>query len=271
MVKEPDAYLSLRGRDFPLVVLEAGWAEREQDLVKNAQLWLHGTFDQVKFAIIIIFAESKDLRLQQGVDEIPSTEGGVEGQLANGTAIELDGEDDSKTSNDYIRELARKLQDLEKDSMLAKPLLGALEGRLCLYRRCRENDHEMGIKSSDNYHQESLKVILAKEVKIFPKADPDITLPWREVLANEAKDVPDDDLKKTLTLSLKRFQVEIEEAILHKTRNRALTRAALILERRGKIDPGPTFSLLKGEFGHWGVDYTPSKADGVQTKKRKTC
>lgn len=88
------------------MVLEAGWAEREQDLVKNAQLWLHGTFDQVAFVIIIVFTESKDLRLQQGVDEIPYTEGGVETQLANGTAIELDDDDDSKTSNENIRELA---------------------------------------------------------------------------------------------------------------------------------------------------------------------
>lgn len=76
------------------------------------------------------------------------------------------------------------------------------------------------------------------------------------MLANESEDVPIDDLK-TLTLSLKRFQDEIEEAILHKIRSRTLTRVALILERRGKIDPGPTFSQLKGGFSHWGVDYTP--------------
>lgn len=134
--------------------------------------------------------------------------------------------------NDYIRELSQKSQDLEKGSKLAKPLLGAVEGWLCLYRRCRENDPETGVKSSDNFHQESHKIFLVKDAKIFPKADPDITLPWGEMLANEAKDAPVDDLKKTLTLNLKRFQDEIEEAILHEIKSRALTRAALILERR---------------------------------------
>lgn len=53
--KEPDGYLTLRGCEFPLVVLEAGWAEREEDLIKDAQLWLHGTYDAVAFVVIIIF------------------------------------------------------------------------------------------------------------------------------------------------------------------------------------------------------------------------
>lgn len=168
MSLQPDPYLGLRGRDFPLVVLETGWAEREQDLVKNAQLWLHDTFDQVAFVIIIVFTESKDLRLQQGIDEIPYTEGGVEAQLANGTAIELDDDDDSKTSNENIRELARELQDLEEDK-LAKPLLGAVEGRLCLYRRCRENDPETGSSRAITFIMKATKSSSQRRPKYFPK------------------------------------------------------------------------------------------------------
>lgn len=34
--KEPDGYLTLRGREFPLVVLETGLAGREDDLIKDA-------------------------------------------------------------------------------------------------------------------------------------------------------------------------------------------------------------------------------------------
>ena len=78
-------------------MLEAGWAEREQELINDAQLWLHGTFGLVTFVVIITFTESKDLRLQQGkADKIGYDEGGVEGQLTDGTAIGVDNDDDSE-------------------------------------------------------------------------------------------------------------------------------------------------------------------------------
>ena len=45
--KEPDGYLSLRGRELPLIAFEAGWSEKKQDLIQDARLWLHGTCDLV--------------------------------------------------------------------------------------------------------------------------------------------------------------------------------------------------------------------------------
>ena len=255
-------------------MLEAGWAEREQELINDAQLWLHWTFGLVTFVVIITFTESKDLRLQQGeADKTGYDEGEVEGQLTDGTAIGVDNDDDSEGSYYEMRKLARRLQELEKDGKLVKPLLGSVEARLCLYRRCREDDPEMGIKLSDNVHQEGFQVFLEKEAKVFPKADPDVTMPWGEVLVNEAGGVPIDDLKKNMVLSPKGFEDGIEEALPDMIKGRALERASMLLERHGRYVPGPTFSQLKRGVGDGDGDYVPSQeseAEGGQAKKRKT-
>lgn len=51
--KEPDAFIMLRGGQFPLVVLEAGFSESESNLIQDAQLRLYGDCAAVKFVLIV--------------------------------------------------------------------------------------------------------------------------------------------------------------------------------------------------------------------------
>lgn len=43
----------LRGGQFPLVVLEAGFSESESNLIQDAQLRLYGDCAAVKFVLIV--------------------------------------------------------------------------------------------------------------------------------------------------------------------------------------------------------------------------
>ena len=53
--KEPDAFIMLRGGQFPLVVLEAGFSESESNLIQDAQLRLYGDCAAVKFILIVTY------------------------------------------------------------------------------------------------------------------------------------------------------------------------------------------------------------------------
>ena len=50
----------------------------------------------------------------------------------------------------------------------------------------------------------------------------------------------------------------------------AQTRAAVILERNGDLEAGPTFSELKRGVGREDESYVPSETEGPAQKKRKT-
>lgn len=270
--KEPDAYLTLRGRESPLVVLEAGWAEREDDLIKDAQLWLHGTYDLVTFVVIVIFTESGHLRIELPEnDERKFTGAETEDRLSDGRIIDGVEEDGPGASFADMRTLALKLQELEKDGALMKPLLGEIEARMSIYRKVRQGDPETSIMSSVGFGVDDLRVFLANEAKVFPAADSTaIDLPWAEILIRESEDVALEDFKRTLSLNPMGFQEEIKEALPQMLKKRALDRAALILERKGRMVPGPTFSQLKRSVDDGHEDYATLEAQGSNAKKRKT-
>lgn len=62
--KAPDAYVKVAGTDgFPSVVVESGWAESMEDLVKDARLWLLGTGGATKVCIVVHFLEERAARV----------------------------------------------------------------------------------------------------------------------------------------------------------------------------------------------------------------
>lgn len=102
--KEPDAYLGLEDGEFPLVVLEAGWSEKEDKLIADAQLWLHGSHGTVALVVIIVITEHKKHGNRAGADE----------KLSDGTIISGLEEDLPKATSDDARALAETLEQLEK-------------------------------------------------------------------------------------------------------------------------------------------------------------
>lgn len=56
----PDAFVKLVGATHPSVVVETGWAEKMDDLRKDAKIWLCGTKGVTKVVIVVCFTEGKD-------------------------------------------------------------------------------------------------------------------------------------------------------------------------------------------------------------------
>lgn len=55
--KQPDASLQIDGYDFPTVVCEAGCAEKMDDLMRDAALWLLHTDGQTSVVLVLAFSE----------------------------------------------------------------------------------------------------------------------------------------------------------------------------------------------------------------------
>lgn len=81
------------------------------------------------FVVIIIFTESKDLRLELPENEERKfTEMETEDRLSDGKMIDgIEEEDCPEASFTDMRTLARKLQDLEKNGLLMKPFVGEIK------------------------------------------------------------------------------------------------------------------------------------------------
>ncbi|KAG0634938.1 hypothetical protein HOY80DRAFT_485453 [Tuber brumale] len=56
--KLPDAFVRVKGSEFSVVVCEAGWAEKLEDLTTDAKLWLLNTGGQTKIVIVTCFTET---------------------------------------------------------------------------------------------------------------------------------------------------------------------------------------------------------------------
>ena len=44
-----------------MIIVEAGFSERENELVEDAQLWLHGSRAAVSFVIVVVITETKTI------------------------------------------------------------------------------------------------------------------------------------------------------------------------------------------------------------------
>lgn len=234
--KEPDAYLSLEEGEFPLVVLEAGWSERKDKLIADAQLWLHGSHGTVAFVVIIVITEHKKHDNCAGADE----------KLSDGTIISGLEEDGSEASSTDVRALAETFEQLEKAGNLMKPLVGGVDARMCVYRRIRTDDPTRGATSSNRFDRDDLRIFLTHDTKVFPDADTTpVKLPWADILPQTSTKFTPEDRQKDFVLHPKDFHDAIEKARPHRIRRCARQRAVLLLQRQGRFQIGPTFDELK--------------------------
>lgn len=65
-VKQPDAYVHVKGYDFPTVVVESGFAEKMDDLKSDARLWLLHTGGQTSVVVVVAFVEVRYIPAVQG-------------------------------------------------------------------------------------------------------------------------------------------------------------------------------------------------------------
>lgn len=217
------------------------------------------------FVIIIIITENKVV-ISNGKEKFSEQE--AEERCSNGARIvESIGSvvDESPFSAQWA--LAREVERLDAEGSLMKPLLGEVTARMHVFRKFRDGDKPESIKREDGFGVEEFPVYRVAEADLFPVADDKpICLPWKEILG---KGVGAGDQKKAFVLHPNEFQEGIEEAIPQRKKVCAQTRAAVILERNGELEAGPTFSELKR-----GVDiddeYVPSETEGRAQKKRKT-
>ena len=136
-----------------------------------------------------------------------------------------------------------------------------------VFRKARDWDKPKDIKGKYGFGEE-LPVYQIAEADLFPEADDrPICLPWEEILG---QDVGAGDQNKAFILHPTQFQEGIEEAIPQRKKLCTQTRAAVVLERNGDLEGGPTFSELKRGLGREDEPYLPSETEGPAQKKRKT-
>ena len=243
--------------------------KKESELIKDARIWAHGSRGSVAFVIIIIITENKVV-ISNGKEKFSVQE--AEERCSNGARIvESIGSvvDEQAAQSPFSAQwaLAREVERLDAEGNLMKPLLGEVTAKMHVFRKFRDGDKPESVKREDGFGVEEFPVYRVAEADLFPVADDKpICLPWKEILG---KGVGAGDQKKAFVLHPNEFQEGIEEAIPQRKKVCAQTRAAVILERNGELEAGPTFSELKR-----GVDiddeYVPSETEGRAQKKRKT-
>ena len=89
-----------------------------------------------------------------------------------------------------------------------------------------------------------------------------IDLPWKEIMGNQIEALAPQDTNKGFTLKLQEFRAEIEEATKLTVKRRTRQRAGAILEKRGRIEPGPIFGELKRGIAKGNEASEPADSSG---------
>src|ERR1700722_15486822 len=243
----------VNGRDYPSIVVEAGWSESGRDLIEDAHLWLWGTEPPVEFVILVAHVESKK-------EKGNLTEPEMEESLSNGKCIEVMG---PPTDDEAIQLAWRgQLLQLHHEEKLMKPLLGSVKSILYIYRRTRDGDDETKTASKTistdqgTIHQGIYREF---EAEIYPDVPTkEIKLRWRDILGSSPPEAfRARDLDKHFCIDLQRFHDSIKRSIQMQIKSNANSRAVDILERRGVISSQPSHSELKKGSG-------PNMLDGQQ-------
>lgn len=193
--------------------------------------------------------------------------------MADGTQIQESNSTESEPSTLDQLQFADELRRLHAQKKLMKPLIGDIEANLSVYRKAREGDDEGKNRTSEEFAK--LSIFLRDEAAIYPNADKKaIDLPWKEIMGDQIKTLASEDTNKSFTLESQQFKSEIDEAIRLTVKRRARQRAGAILERRGRIGPGPTFGELKRGITKGNEPYELSNCsdgddEGPRVKKRK--
>jgi hypothetical protein len=190
--KVPDAFVKLKGRIYPSIVVEAGWSESERDLIADARLWLWGTDPPVEFVIVVEHVEEKvlhDDRPEDEKEERSFAEWEMEETLSNGQPIELTGStaDGQKLERAWQEQLLR----LHHENKLMKPLLDPVQSTLHIYRRPRDNDDKTKIvRNSTDQGTECHDIYRGFDAEIYPDVSMRETkLRWMDIVGTPPKRV----------------------------------------------------------------------------------
>ncbi|KAG0137907.1 hypothetical protein HOY82DRAFT_535235 [Tuber indicum] len=152
----------LPGTDFPTVVCEAGWSERFEALLDDAQLWLLHTSGQTRAVILVSFTESyagsspglgnNELKIEKDIPEMGegTTVMGVENDELGGGG-EKDAEEPVALSEEQMvvesiddtngyHTLAPRLLDLNHQGKLKEPLVDTLGATAHVYKACEDGE-----------------------------------------------------------------------------------------------------------------------------------
>lgn len=245
--KQPDASLQVKGDDFPSVVCESGWAEKMDDLQRDAELWLLHTDGQTGVVLVLAFTESfgddDDTALTAGVPDPPSAV--VEpdtNQEASQATSDSSETSDSPTEESLLlscitdattpRALAADLLDLHRRHQLSKPLLGRIHATMHVFRA---NDSLTAIEESYT------AVLLPAPADMQHQA---FTLTMFDLLGDLAEDEgidPDEEV----VFPLDALREVVREQIPKMERMRSADRAASVLKGLGLWQKVETFAQYK--------------------------
>jgi hypothetical protein len=262
--KSPDAFLSLRGQDFPFLIVEVGWSEKERDLYEHARLWLWGTRKTVKSVILIesvavrnMFDErSESQKANQKITGVESEEYQCDGQL-----IQLPEQQADKNRLQDI--LADQLLQLHNSKKLFRPLLGSVKSTLSIFSRSPNSTHD------------SRDIECVFSTKIYPEVEQQ---EWKRIWKDLMSMIPDTfaskDKEKFFNLDMRALHDSVVNSINKELKRTAKVRAAEILIRRGVISHGPSFAELKSKRGPnmegraAEGSYSPSEGTPSPNKKK---
>lgn len=149
--KQPDASLQVKGDDFPSVVCESGWAEKMDDLQRDAKLWLLHTDGQTVVVLVLAFTEvfgDNDETDRTAI--VPDQADAIVEPDTNQAASQPTTDPESSQASDSPteetlllsritptttpRELAADLLDLHRRHELSMPLLGRINATVHVFR-----------------------------------------------------------------------------------------------------------------------------------------
>jgi hypothetical protein len=291
--KEPDGFIGLDGRDYPLIVIESGWSEAPRDLIDDARLWLWCTEPPVQFVVTVEHTETETLHDRRTEEEkaqrVLSMEE-MEEALSSGEHI--DPEEDQKA-------FEKQLLDLHRQNKLMKPLLGSVQSTLCVYRRKADDDTDddsdddriihLSMPTDDGSVQQDLYCHFKHEIYPNYPEEPE-KIRWDRIIGETPPpEFKPYDLRKEFCFDFEHYHNAVKRAFAREERTRAIGRACAILQRRdGKLNlpshaerkkgSGPNMiggQAADGPYAHPGsssadsTDSTGSESKAAPVEKRK--
>lgn len=259
--KQPDASIQVDGYDFPTVVCESGWAEKMDDLKRDASLWLLHTDGQTAVVLVLAFTEVVSDRQPIGdmtnisatseSDPGPTDDGSNESNVettSQTTTIDPDSssqtpsEQYNPTEEDLLlasiddrttpRNLAAGFLDLHHRAELAKPLMGRVDATVHVFRANATNS-----AIEESYSAVLLPAPADAQTQSFSL--------MMEDLLGELAEEEDIDPGELVHFPLDALRGVVQKQIPKMERMRAMDRAAVELKKLGMWHEGDTFAQSK--------------------------
>lgn len=252
--KAPDAYVKVAGTDgFPSVVVESGWAESMEDLVKDARLWLLGTGGATKVCIVVHFLEERAARVPKPESDDDDDDDDSPSPASDETASACFVVDDTRPVDPFPEETAllasitrttplnsisRDILALHRLQKLSQPLLRPFTASFHVYRA---NTTFTGI----------LEVCTLTVLPAPPSpADQVFELSLKDLYGDAP--VPEGvDPEKKIRFEMEELREDIADQVPAMEKMRADARALGVVRRVGGSVVGETFAMGKkrGEVG----------------------